>query len=117
MMTLLPRPFSAILLALLLSVTSVTMAVARGQSRVAGEIVICSGYGFITIKVDQHGNEVDQVHLCPDMALGLIVAIDHAPLIVERPAGRASDLILVEPSLLQSRIVPQARARSPPVSV
>lgn len=117
MMTRRPRGLVAIVLALLLAVTSMTMAVARGQTRVAGEIVICSGYGLTTISVDEFGNEVTEVQICPDMALGLLAAVAHAPLIVERPAGRASDLILVEPRLLQVRSFVTVRARGPPVAV
>ncbi|PKP68815.1 MAG: hypothetical protein CVT82_13860 [Alphaproteobacteria bacterium HGW-Alphaproteobacteria-4] len=108
---------SAIVLALLLAVTSMTMAVARGQARVAGEFVICSGYGLTTIKVDHNGNPVSEIHICPDMALGLMAAVAHAPPSVERPAGRVSDLILVEPRLLHSRSFVVARARGPPVVV
>ncbi len=117
MMTRVPHRFIAFGLSLLLAVTSVTMAVARGQTRVAGEIVICSGYGLTTISVDEFGNEVTQVQICPDMALGLLAAVAHTPLIVERPAGRVSDLILVEPRLLHSRSFVTARARGPPVLV
>ncbi|MBW6506051.1 MAG: hypothetical protein K0B00_04785 [Rhodobacteraceae bacterium] len=117
MMTRSPRSISAILLALLLAVTSMTMAVARGHARVAGEFVICSGYGLTTIKVDHNGNPVSEVQICPDMALGLMAAVAHAPPSVERPAGRVSDLILVEPRLLHSRSLAVARARGPPVTV
>ena len=117
MMSRILRSTVAIVLALLLAVTSVTLAVARGQTRIAGEIVICSGNGFTTVSVDDHGNPVEAVHICPDMALGLIAALDHAPLVVERPAGRASDLILVEPRLLRSRSFVVVRARGPPVAV
>jgi len=112
-----PRSLLAIILALLMAVTSVTMAVARGQTRVAGEVVICSGYGLTTITVDEFGNEVTEVQICPDMALGLMAAVAHALPFVERPAGRVSDLILVEPRLLHSRSYVAVRARGPPVSV
>lgn len=117
MMTRPRRSLSAIVLALLLAVTGMTMAVARGQTRIAGEIVICSGYGLTTITVDQNGNPVEEVQICPDMALGLMAALAHAPLVVERPAGRVSDLILVDPRLLHSRSYAVARARGPPVAV
>ncbi|MDP2061640.1 MAG: hypothetical protein Q8Q63_08980 [Phaeovulum sp.] len=112
-----PRSLFAICLALLLAATSMTMAVARGQTRVAGEIVICSGYGLTTISVDEFGNEVTEVQICPDMALGLMAALAHTPPVVERPAGRVSDLILVEPRLLHARSFVTVRARGPPVAV
>jgi hypothetical protein len=117
MMTRPLRSLFAIALALLLAATSMTLAVARGQTRIAGEIVICSGNGFTTVSVDEYGNPVDAVHICPDMALGLLAAIDHAPLVVERPAGRVSDLILVEPRLPRARSFVVVRARGPPMVV
>jgi hypothetical protein len=112
-----PRTLLALVMALLLGATSVTMAVARGQTRVAGEMVICSGYGLTSIAVDEFGNPVETVHICPDMALGMFAALEQAPLVLERPEGRASDLILVEPRILLSRPALLVRARGPPVLV
>lgn len=45
------------------------MAVARGQSH--HEMVICSGYGMVTITLDADGNPVDAVQPCPDCLITL----------------------------------------------
>lgn len=104
----------ALLLVLVLAASSVTMAVARGQTRVAGEIVICSGYGLTTIRVDATGSPVGTVHICPDMALALFAAPDAVPLAFPRPEGRVSDLILVEARLAASQASVELHARAPP---
>ena len=106
----------AILLAAILAATSLTMAVARGQTRVAGEIVICTGYGLTTVSVDENGDPVGPVHLCPDMVLGMMAALDEAPPVLMRPEGMVVHLEAPEPASLsaQSALIP--RARGPPLS-
>ncbi|PKP68812.1 MAG: hypothetical protein CVT82_13845 [Alphaproteobacteria bacterium HGW-Alphaproteobacteria-4] len=108
------RRYLTVLMVLVLGASSVTMAVARGQTRAAGEIVICSGYGLTAITVDAAGNPVSTVHICPDMALALFTAHQAAPLVIERPEGRVSDLILVEARLPESWIPVELHARGPP---
>ncbi|PKP72647.1 MAG: hypothetical protein CVT84_17675, partial [Alphaproteobacteria bacterium HGW-Alphaproteobacteria-6] len=77
------------LLAIVLALTSVTMAVARGQTRVAGQVVLCSGYGMVLVGIDAAGNPVAEaeggpaggtVHLCPDMVLAMLAALPPAGL-------------------------------------
>ncbi|MDP1667939.1 hypothetical protein [Phaeovulum sp.] len=102
-------------MALVLGASSVTMAIARGQTRAAGEVVICSGYGLTTIHLDAAGNLVESVLICPDMALAMFVAPETAPPTLDRPEGQASDLILVEPRLPESLALVNLRARGPPV--
>lgn len=97
-----------------LAASSVTMAAARGQTRTAGELVICSGYGLTTIYIDDNGRPSRTVHICPDMVLALIAAHYNAPLLLTRPEGRASDLILVEARLTALRARAEVRARGPP---
>ena len=113
MRRLIHRPL-ALALALVLAASSVTMAVARGQTRVAGEVVICSGYGLTTISVDAAGRPVDSVHICPDMVLAMFAAPEAAPLVLLAPQGRVSDLILNEPAALVSLAWVESRARGPP---
>ncbi|MGR3376243.1 hypothetical protein [Salipiger abyssi] len=50
------------------------MAVARAQPAPAGEIVICSGLGLVTVMVDAEGNPVGHSHVCPDGLLTLFAA-------------------------------------------
>lgn len=104
-------------LSLVLFGTSMDMAVARGQVRVAGQIVICSGYGLTTIYVDENGREVPKVHICPDCVLAMMAAVAPAPIAVFRPETRARRLMPPPGRRLPSRAVPFFRARDPPVPV
>ncbi len=106
-----------ILFALLLAATSLTMATARGQTRIAGEIVICTGYGLSTISVDENGNPTGPIHVCPDMVLALMSALDSAQVLPERPETRAD--LVAQPliSTPASRSLATARARGPPLFI
>lgn len=67
------RLFTVGLVLLSLVASSVTMAVARGQGH--HEMVICSGYGMVTITLDADGNPVDAVQPCPDCLINLHVTL------------------------------------------
>ena len=108
------RPVLVGIIALILALTSLTMAVARGQTYVAGEVVICSGYGMVTLTVDENGQPAGPVHLCPDMVLGLIAAIATDPPALTRPEGAVVVLMAQSVPSLLSRAAPVARARDPP---
>ncbi len=71
------RRFAGLVLALAVALTSVTMALARGQMRdAAGSVIICSGAGVVSIQLDADGNPVGPVHVCPDCALGALAWIE-----------------------------------------
>lgn len=111
------RPFRslvALALALLMGVTSLGFAAARGQARIAGEIVICTGMGVTVVAVDAQGNPVGTPHICPDMALALLAAPPLAPLVLLPPAGSARAADLPEPAAAQGRAAPRPAARGPP---
>lgn len=69
------RSISLVLLCLALVAGSVSMAVARGQAAAMSNggttIVICSGYGVLSITLDDQGNPVGPVHPCPECLAGL----------------------------------------------
>lgn len=111
------RPFLTGCLALVIAATSLTMAVARGQVAVGDSIVICSGYGAVTITLDAQGNPVGPVHICPDCVLGAMAFVDANPVLPERPAtvGRMLDRSAVV--LPVGRASPHPCARGPPVTV
>lgn len=67
------RPFLHLTLVLTVLLTAQVMGAARGQARVAGELVICSGQGVVTLRLDADGNPVDPPMICPDCALTLLV--------------------------------------------
>jgi len=72
------RPFQMLLLILTLAAGSVSMVVARGHAAAAAggsTIVICSGYGVMTVTLDAAGNPTGPVMPCPDCLAGLAFAI------------------------------------------
>jgi len=71
------RRLAGLTLALTIALTSVTMALARGQTRdAAGIMIICSGAGVVSVSVDADGDPVGPVHICPDCALGALAWVD-----------------------------------------
>jgi len=110
------HPILAALLVVVVAVTSVTVAVARAQPRVADEMVICSGYAVITVYLDAQGNRVSHPLPCPEATLAVLLP-PLVPPMPERPETR-SEPVVAEPGLSQhARPVPAALARGPPVSV
>ena len=68
------RALSGAILVVVLALTSLTMATARGQARMAEQVVICSGYGMVTIALDPEGRPAGPLQICPDCTLSLFVA-------------------------------------------
>lgn len=105
------------LLVVVVALTSLTMAVARGQTRVAGEIVICTGYGMTTITVDENGQPTGPVHLCPDMVLAMMAAIDTPAPDFTRPETVTRRIETPVVTLAGALWAPTPRARGPPAPV
>lgn len=100
-----------------LALTGVTLAKARGTTRIGGQVVVlCSGQGFVQIELDDRGNPVGPAHICPDMALAALAAIDQPPIVVFRPTGRVETALPVLPAGMASPDVTDRRARGPPLS-
>lgn len=110
------RPLLTFCLALAVAVTSLTMAVARGQAMPVGEMVICSGYGVTSVSVDAEGKPVGVLHPCPKCLSALALWLAPAPPgALPAPAGE-SRLAPVAPATLFASADPASpRARSPPV--
>jgi len=112
------RKFTSVILALILSIGSLQMAVARTAPMPVDEMVICSGEGAYTIAVDAEGNPTEEVHYCPECASVTFAAIDvSAP---DLPIPAVATLMLETPA--PSLPVIQAacncpQARGPPLSV
>jgi hypothetical protein len=105
--------FRVILIAVLL-LTSQGLAVARGQARVAGEMVLCAGGELMTVQVDEQGKPVERVVICPDMALNLMSAVaapTPAPKLTETVLSLALEVAL---PCSNGRDAPVAQARAPP---
>jgi hypothetical protein len=108
---------TALALALILTLTSGTLAMARGQAMAAGEIVICSGGAVVTVAVDAEGKPTGPAHICPDCALTLFAAAA-PPAAILMLAETASALVL--PATQHPALAPHilaATARGPPSAI
>ncbi len=91
------RSIIAVLLALVLGLTSQSMAVARGASAATGQMVLCTGTGPVAVYLDAEGQPTAAPHICPDAALNILVdgpvtLLDApAPLIVFGAVGLQCD--------------------------
>ena len=108
----------AVLLAVLVAATSQQMALARGvATNAAGEVILCTGQGVVTVTVDAQGNPIGPVHICPDCALSFM---DHLAVIAVAEPGVVHMQILGQTivATLQTPFVhTAANARDPPLSV
>lgn len=98
---------------------SVSMAVARGHAtalaRGGSTLVICSGYGVMTISLDAKGYPIGPVHPCPDCLAGLVayIAPEQAPLMPQSVTFcQAAAPVL--PMLAPGAAFRLPRAREPP---
>ena len=107
------RPLAACLLAILIAATGYTAATARGTTRVAGTVVLCSGAIY---QPGSNGPDADP-HICPDMALGLMAALGLVPATATAPDSRTK--IAWAPVSLTSAASkpPGTSARAPPIPV
>lgn len=102
------------LLILLMLVTGLSLGAARGQARVAGELVLCAGTSFVTVAVDADGNPVERVMVCPDMALSLLAGMIAPPPFLPAPEGAARRLLPPPGVPISASLPPVPRARDPP---
>lgn len=106
-------------LCLFLTLTSVTLAVARAAPGPVGAIVmvICTGEGVQRLAVDADGQPAPPPHVCPDCLLAFHATAPRDPL----PALRAASSTTRHPFADARHAVAPARpmmlARAPPESV
>ncbi|WBU63243.1 hypothetical protein [Paracoccus aerodenitrificans] len=101
-------------LIVLLMLTSQSLAAARGQTRIAGQHVLCSGGALTTIYVDYQGKPVQRLLICPDMALALMAGVASPPVIIQREIRSfLLSYTFLHPDEAESHL-PSAQARSPP---
>lgn len=108
----------ALFLALVVALSSVTMAQARHMPRAAGAAVLCTDLGVVSVVVDARGNPVGPMLPCPD-CIAAAQALTPAPALVPAPPLR---LVALSPALpvAQTAARPALRhghARAPPVAV
>ncbi len=68
------RPILTCVVILTLGLATIGAGVARGQASAVGEMVICTGYGIVTVSYDAEGNPVERPTLCPDAVATLLAA-------------------------------------------
>ena len=105
------------LLALVLALTSVTASVARAQAAGSTDIVMCSGYGIVTVSVDESGNPTGPIHDCPFCLAAMGAALLPDLPFVARPPSRGVALDRPVDVAGWVRPAPRPLARGPPVSV
>ncbi len=110
-------PAFAVLLALMLAFTSLTLAAARAHFPSAGVIEICAGQGLQVIPVDSRGNPVGPPHVCPDGVASFVNILTVPP---EPPLRRLADgerLHLPAGRGVARAAPPRPAARAPPAPV
>ncbi|WP_457650385.1 hypothetical protein [Profundibacter sp.] len=111
------RLINALFLSLTLGITSISMAVARGQnSDIGTDIVICTGVGITTITVGPDGQPVKKIHLCPD-GISLFTVAFSAPDVVVVPNVMVWRLALPADTVILPQEAPSPAARGPPLDV
>ncbi|QBY01077.1 hypothetical protein E2K80_10345 [Rhodophyticola sp. CCM32] len=107
------RPFCAVGLALILSLTSVSMALARGNMAVHGTMVLCIGSVQVTVPIGSDGAPILQDHICPDCTIGPLATGSDAPHAI--PILLTTQAVVVT-HVQSTRPVPVqgAQARAPP---
>lgn len=116
-MTRLPH-ILAVCLALLVAVTSQQMAVARGVAYdAAGQVVLCTGTGAVTVTMGADGAPIGPVHICPDCALTAMAFVD-------APVGGIMQVVHIQtlgqtvaPTLGSLVIHTAQNARGPPLYI
>lgn len=107
---------TALLLALILALTSVSMAVARGGMSLSGMMILCVNAGQVIVPIGPDGNPQDQPHLCPDCNMGALALTDPVPLVAPiRRAHPAQATPITQ--IVHAAPIRAARARGPPLSV
>jgi hypothetical protein len=111
------RPCFALILTLMLVVTGQSMAVARGASGPVGQMVICTGIGPVVVTIDETGAPTGPLHICPDCALSLLVAVAVPDFAVHRAQGKSKRLHVAPVAVLSSGDAFKPSARDPPAAV
>jgi len=108
----------AVCLALIVALTSVTMAQARHHPRAMGTVELCTGVGMVAVSVDAQGNPVGPMVPCPDCTPALAALPGPGPK-VTGPAMRLVPLRNRPGAALAPfrRVAGFRLARAPPLAV
>ena len=111
------RMWLAVMLSVVLVVTTHSMAVARAMPTATGTMTLCIGTGPVMVPMDSEGNPTGPAHICPEFSLSLMDAVavpdTSAVPAIRKPLRNAVPEMTVPVRLAAVR--PSARA--PPVFV
>lgn len=109
------RTYLAVALALVLTLTAQGMALARTAPDPAGQMVLCTGTGPVTVLVDAEGQPTGAVHICPECALSLFQMAATDAVNPLRPTTWTTAQAIDYKTELSNLARLPARARGPPV--
>ena len=67
------RLLTSLTLALVMALSSQSMAVARGAAPATGQMVLCVGAGTVMVYTDADGRPTSAPHICPDATLNVLL--------------------------------------------
>lgn len=110
------NPATALLLGLVLAMTSVSMAVARGGMSFNGTMILCIDATQQVVPLGPDGTPQDQDPACPDCTMGALALFEPAPL--DAPEWRLGELYVRSFVLnLHDTPVQGGQGRGPPSSI
>ena len=83
-------PATALLLGLVLAMTSVSMAVARGGMSLSGTMILCIDASQQVVPLGPDGAPMEVNHACPDCTVGAMALVEPLPL--DAPEWRMATL-------------------------
>jgi len=111
------RQITVLMVALVIGVTSVQLAAARGQPPATGTMVICTGTGPVHILVDQNGVPTGGVMICPDYAMAFFADVWSQVSDVRR-IDSWQDVWVAQPGVQRAdQMRVDSQARGPPLAV
>lgn len=110
------NPATALLLGLVLAMTSVSMAVARGGMSMSGTMILCIDAGQQVLPLGPDGQPQDVSHACPDCTIGALALVEPQPL--DAPAWRMAQLFARPFALnIHETTVQGGQGRGPPTVI
>lgn len=102
-----------LVLILCLTLTGVGLGIARGTVQSDGQVVICTGEGVVIRHIPGAPGKA-KAHICPDMALSLLIAPAMSDVSILREPNQRRFVSRIEAARAISWLTPTATARDPP---
>lgn len=108
------RSYVSGFLVLILVLTGHSAAIARGMPGPAGYVEYCLGEAAVIVPVDDQGNPVGPVHICPELSLSLLDWVAPAPAALPPVTLTVSRAVVRTQTQDAAIRAVQASARAPP---